>query len=279
MTNMQNCKNSCNRQIIKLLAVVFGLFALLSSLPAQTTIGLAPGMVVQEFKPGQPFEIECFVSNGTESPMQMRGYVNDWWYNEKNEKVFGPPTNAPQSAANWIEIVPRDFTVRAKETFRFKIIVTPPSNASGGHYAAVFVESKPELTQAATTEHKAVFTNVRLGSLILLNAANTAVYNMTVKDPVITPPTQSQKLKVDVVVENNSNTHIFPSAQLMVMNEKNELVAKAQGEVKRFLPRQKDHLSVTWDGLLPAGNYSGILTLVYGDGKVQTRDFKFRIPS
>jgi len=246
----------------------------------QTTIGLAPGMVVQEFQPGKPFEAEFAVSNGTGAPMAMRGYVNDWWSNENNEKLFDPPSSTPQSAANWIEVVPRFFTVPSKSSFKFKIVVTPPANATpGGHYAAVFVESKPELTQAATADHKAVFTNMRLGALIMLTTANTAKYDIDLLDALLTPPTSSHNLRIDVLLENKSNTHIFPEAQLAVLNDKNEVVAKAKGEIKRFLPQQKDHVSVTWDGSLRPGNYNAILTLIYGDGKVRTQDFKFKVPS
>jgi hypothetical protein len=247
---------------------------------AQTTIGLAPGMVVQNFKPGQPFQIEIAVSNGTSAPIQMRGTVTDFWYNERNEKTFDPTSSSPQSAASWMEVVPRTFTVQPKSDFKVKVIVTPPANVSpGGHYAAVFIESKPELTQAATAERKAVFTNMKLGSLVLLNAENTATYDVTVANAVLTPPNSSRGLKVDALIENKSNTHIFPQVQLTVLNEKNELIAKAQGEIRRFLPLQKDHVSVTWDGQLPAGNYNAILTLIYGDGKVRTQDFKFKVPS
>src|SRR5207248_3234340 len=251
-------------------SLVIVLVSMVGGLSAQTTVGLAPALVTQDYKPGQPFAMEFAVSNGTSALMEMKGSVSDWWYDGNNEKTFGPPTSAPQSAANWIEVVPRVFSVPPKGTAKFKIIVTPPANAApGGHYAAVFVESKPELTQAATAERKAVFTNVRLGSLILLTAENTATYDVAVSDALLTPPTQSHNLKVDVLLENKSNTHIFPQAQLAVLNEKNELVAKAEGEAKRFLPKQKDHLSVTWNGALPPGSYNAILTLIYGDGKVR----------
>jgi len=268
------------RALLSFGSVLVVLAFLTGGIQAQTTIGLAPGMVVQDYKPGLPFEMEFAVSNGTSTPIEMRGSVSDWWYNGNNEKTFGPPTNAPKSAANWIEVVPRVFNVPPKGTTKFKVIVTPPVNAGpGGHYAAVFVESKPELTQPATAERKAVFTNVRLGSLVLLTAEHTATYDVAVTEAVLTPPTQSHNLKLDLLLENKSNTHIFPQTQITVLNEKNEVVAKAEGETKRFLPQQKDHLSVTWNGFLPPGNYNAILTLIYGDGKVRTQDFKFKVPS
>ena len=255
------------------------LFFLMGAASAQTTIGLVPGMVVQEFKPGQPFEMEFAIANGTSSAIEMRGLVNDWWYNEKNEKVFNPPSNAPQSAANWIEVVPRMFTVPPKSSSKVKVIVTPPAKAAGGYYAAVFFDSKPELSQPATAERKAVFANIRLGSLILLSAENTASYQIALDQVVLTVPTGNSPLKIDVNLENKSNTHIFPRMQLAVMNDRHELVAKAEGEIKRFLPGQKDRISVTWDGALAAGEYHAILTLIYGDGKIRTQDFNFKVPS
>ncbi len=273
-------KNSLPLNSAAQLQIFFAGVLLIAQVHAQTTIGLAPGMVVQNFKPGQPFQIEIAVSNSTSAPIQMRGTITDFWYNERNEKTFDPTSSSPQSAASWMEVVPRTFTIQPKSDFRVKVIVTPPSNASpGGHYAAVFIESKPELTQAATSEHKAVFTNMKLGSLVLLNAENTATYDIAVANAALTPPSASRGLKVDVLLENKSNTHIFPQVQLAVLNEKNEVIAKAQGEIRRFLPRQKDHVSVTWDGQLPAGNYNAILTLIYGDGKIRTQDFKFKVSS
>lgn len=247
---------------------------------SQTTIGLAPAMVMEDFKPGQSFEMDFNIANGTSVPMQMHGSISDWWYNQKNDKIFSPASAAPYSAANWMEVVPRTFVVPANGTFRFKVIVTPPPTVTpGGHYAAVFIESKPELSQAATQEHKAVFTNIRMGALVLLTTEHSEKYDIVVSDPELTPPAGNRNLKAEILLENKSNTHIFPQVQLVVMNDKDEVVAKAQGETKRFLPKQKDHLSVSWDGTLPAGSYSAILTLIYGDGKVHAQDFKFRVPS
>jgi hypothetical protein len=110
--------------------------------PLQVKYGLTPAMVVKTFQPGQPFEVELVVSNGSTTPVLMRGLSMDFWYNEKNEKIFSPPGTLPHSASNWVEFVPRTFTAPAQGSAKVKMIVTPPANATGSYYSVAFVESK-----------------------------------------------------------------------------------------------------------------------------------------
>ena len=245
--------------------------------PLQVKYGLTPAMAVEKFKPGRPFEIELTVSNGSAAPVLMRGLTMDFWYNEKNEKVFSPPGSMPHSASNWIEFVPRMFTVAGQSSAKVKMIVTPPADATGSYYSVAFVESKPEVTRAATAESKAMFTNVRLGALILLSADNSENYQIAVSDPRFVPPGPHQDLSLDVLLDNQGNTHIFPRPQIAILNARHELVAKADGEVKRFLPGQRDRIRVTWSGDLAAGSYAAVLTMVYGEDKIYTQEFPFRL--
>ncbi|HLY62628.1 MAG TPA: hypothetical protein VKV95_17940 [Terriglobia bacterium] len=250
----------------------------LAALPAGAqTLGLAPAQVQYRFEPGQPFQFDLSVSNNSKTPASLSVSVTDFWYNEKNEKVFGAPGSSPRSAANWIEVVPRHVAVPAEGTAKVQVIVTPPRQVSGGYYAVIFVESKPELTEAATAEKRAVYTNMRLGSLILLSAANTEKYQVGVSDAQFAPPLASQTMKLDFLLANESNTHIFPLATAAIVNSRHELIAKAEGDKKRFLPGQKDRVPVSWTGTLPPGNYSAILTVMYGEDKNYTQEFPFTI--
>ena len=247
--------------------------------PLQVKYGLTPAMVVKTFQPGQPFEVQLVVSNGSTAPVLMRGVTMDFWYNEKNEKIFSPPGTMPHSASNWIEFVPRTFTVPGQGSTKVKMIVTPPANATGSYYSVAFVESKPEITRAATSGSKAMFTNVRLGSLILLSAEKSESYRLEVSDAHFLPPGPNQDLSLDFLLDNQSNTHVFPRPQIAILNSQHELVAKADGEVKRFLPGQCDRLSVTWSGDLAADSYTAILTMVYGGDKIYTQEFPFKLVS
>ncbi len=244
---------------------------------AEMKYGLTPAMVVRTFKPGQALEVELDVSNGSASPILMRGIAMDFWYNDKNEKVFAAPGSMPHSASNWIEFVPRLFMVPAEGSAKVKMIVTPPADASGSYYSVAFLESKPELTRPATSEKKALFTNIRLGALIMLAAENSENYKVEISDAKFSPPGPNRDLTLDFLLDNQSNTHVFPRSELALLNADHDLVAKGEGEIKRFLPQQKDRMSVSWNGTLPPGRYTAILTVVYGNDKIHTQEFPFTV--
>lgn len=255
------------------------LLTLLVSAAQGQSLGLAPAEVQATFVPGQPLQFEVSVSNDGLNPVVMRTTVTDFWYNEKNEKIFGPPGTLPRSAANWIEFLPRNFTVPAHGTSKVKVTITPPFNVTGGYYAVVFVESKPELVTEAGAQAKALYANMRLGSLILLTAAKTEQETIAISDATLSPPAASRNLNLKFLLANNSNTHLFPQPRLAVLDSSNKVVARAESESKRFLPGQKDWVEVPWAGVLPPGSYKAILTVLYGQDKLYTQEFPFTVTS
>ena len=243
---------------------------------AAQSLGLAPGEVRQKFKPGVPFEITLATSNDGPSPVEMSVEIADFWYNEKNEKVFPAPGTAPRSAANWIQFAPERFAVPAHGAQKMKAIVTPPSDAKGGYYAVLFVQSKPELS-FTKSNGQGVFTNMRLGCLVLLEAEQTEDFKIEVSNLKMDPPSATHPLDLGFELLNAGNTHVFPVARVAVLNAEKKLVAKAQTEEKRFLPGQKDSMHVTWNGSLPAGAYTAVLTVTYGEDRVETKQMDFSV--
>jgi hypothetical protein len=241
------------------------------------SLGLTPAEIRATFKPQQVMQFELNVSNDSDTPVAMRGSVMDLWYDPAtNLKKFGTPGTLPHSAANWIAFVPPTFTVPAHGTGKVKVVVTPPADATGGSYAVLFVESKPELAQA-TPEGKPIYTNLRLGALVLLSAAGSEDYRIAVTDPRLTPPTANRNLELNVDLANQGNVHVFPEARLTIMNATKQVVGRIEGEIRRFFPGQKDSLKLTWAGDLPAGDYTAILTVSYGDNKVFTQTLPLQI--
>src|SRR5215467_3300208 len=202
---------------------------------AGQSLGLAPGEVREKFKPGVPFEFDLATSNDGSTPVEMSVEIADFWYNEKNEKVFPAPGTAPRSAANWIQFAPEHFEVPAHGAQKMKAIVTPPSDAKGGYYAVLFVQSKPQLS-FTKSNGQGVFTNMRLGCLVLLAADKTEDFKIEVNNLKIVPPTATQPLDLSFDLKNASNTHVFPVARLAVLDAQKKLVARGQTEEKRFLP-------------------------------------------
>lgn len=265
----------------KLPLVTLLLFIATGGLPrfaAAQSLGLAPGEVREKFRPGVPFEIELATSNDGPNPVEMSVEITDLWYNEKNEKVFPTPGTAPRSAANWIQFVPERFAVPAHGSQKMRAIVTPPSDAKGGYYAVLFVQSKPQLS-FTKSNGQGVFTNMRLGCLVLLDAEKTEDFKIELNNIQVVPPSSTHGLDLSFDLVNSSNTHIFPVARVAVLDGSQKLVAKAQSEEKRFLPGQKNSIHVSWAGSLPAGNYTAVLSLAYGDDRSETQQVAFNVPA
>ena len=243
------------------------------------SIGLAPAQIVTDFKPGVPFEYELSVINDGKEHVELHVQITDFWYNDKNEKLFNAPGTSPRSAANWIQFVPEKFEVAAGATQKMKAVITPPADARGGYYAVLFVESKPVATNKQTEDGKRVFTNMRIGCLVLLTAKDSEAYHVAIDDLKLSPPSDNQGLKLSFILDNESNTHVFPLARLAILNPDHKLVGKAESEMKRFLPGQKDRMKVDWNGELAAGEYTAVLSLVYGGNHVETRQVAFTVPA
>lgn len=253
--------------------------SLLCATAAQAqSLSLAPAEVRQSFTPGQPLRFQLTVSNEATTAATMRASVTDLWFNEKNEKTFSAPGTSPRSAANWIEFVPRDLLVPAGGAGTLNVMVTPPPDTGpGGYYAVIFVESRPELSQAGTSTTRPIFTSLRLGALVLLTSAGTEQFGLTMTGGQLIPPEKDAPLALDFTLANTSNTHVFPQAKVAILDERRRLVARAEGEPRRFFPGQTDQMRLTWPGTLPVGRYVALLTLVYGDKQVMTREFPFNV--
>lgn len=265
-----------NRRLYLLIALVA--LAIGCSPAHAQSLGLAPAQVVEKFKPGVPFEFDLSTVNTGETPVDMSVEITDFWYDEKNEKVFTSPGTSPRSAANWIQFVPDHFEVGAHGTQKMKAIVTPPSDAKGGYYATLFVQSKPQLS-FRKNDGKGVFTSMRIGCLVLLRAETTEDYKIELSNIKLTPPAEAHALSLDFDLLNAGNTHVFPIARLAVLDSNRKMVAKAEGTEKRFLPGQKNSMHVDWAGTLPAGSYTALLTVAYGEDHIETKQVAFSVPA
>ncbi|HJT18760.1 MAG TPA: hypothetical protein VJ853_15290 [Thermoanaerobaculia bacterium] len=243
------------------------------------SLGIAPGQIDAAFKPGVAFELELNIANYGSSDVELHTEVRDFWYNATtNEKTFAVAGSSPRSAANWIQFVPRTFHVAPNAVQKIKAIVTPPGDAKGGYYAALFVESTPLATNKRSKDGRAVFTNLRLGCLVLLRTQDDDAYDVAISNLQISPPTATHELTATFDVDNRSNTHIFALPRLAILDSKRNLVAKARAEEKRYLPAQKATMTVNWSGSLPSGDYIAVVTLIYAGDHVETKEVSFRVP-
>ena len=239
--------------------------------------GLTPGTVDMKFVPGQPISFDLEFTNAGSTPIEMHTSISDWGYDEKGEKIFPPSGTLSRSAANWIEVVPRTFTVPGGQSGKMRVMITPPAKAEGGYYCVVFAESKPVLSREATKNEEAIYANFRMGALVMLTAEHTEKYKLEIGAPKLTPPTASQPLSVQLPLDNQSNTHLFARAELAVLDANHKPVARTASNPMRLLPAQKASVSLTWSGEIPPGSYTALVTVIYADNKLSTQEVPFTV--
>jgi hypothetical protein len=260
-----------SRELMCRLFLGLGCLAALAGHAHAQSLGLAPGEVRETFKPGVPFQFDLSTVNSGDTAVDMHVEITDLWYDEKNEKVFSSPGTSPRSAANWIQFVPDHFEVVPHGSQKMKAIITPPADAKGGYYAVLFVTSKPQLS-FPKSDGKGVFTSMRIGCLVLLQAQGTDEYKIELSNVKVSPPADTHGLNVDF-----DHTHVFPVARVAVLDAGRKFVAKAESKEKRFLPGQKNSMHVEWAGKLPAGNYTAVLTVAYGEDRIETQQIPFSV--
>ncbi len=264
------CKNT-------LLALLLLCLAAVPSLRAQG-FGLAPGTVDLKFTPGEPVAFDLTFTNGSNAAIEMHASVTDWGFDEKGDKTFPPAGTLPRSAATWVELVPQQFTVGPGAAGKIRVVITPPPKSSGGFYCVVFAESKPVLAKAATEQEKgSVYANFRLGTLVMLAADKTQEYRLEVAAPKITLPTATKPLSVEVALANQGNVHVFPRGEMAILGANRKMVAHVVADQIRLLPEQKGHLSLSWAGEFAPGSYTALVTVIYGDNKLNTQEVPFTV--
>jgi len=88
---------------------------------------------------------------------------------------------------------------------------------------------------------------------------------------MLTPPSENHGLRLDFNLENQGNTHVFPLPRLAILDSHHKLVGKAEADMKRYLPGQKDAMHVDWTGSLAPGDYTAVLTISYGEDRIETQ--------
>jgi hypothetical protein len=253
------------------------LLTLAISAQAQS-IGISPAIINEKFTPGQTLTIPVSVANTGSAPLYLKTLTSDLWFDAKtNERTVLPPGTHERSAANWVSFVPQELTIPPNSSSVVNVVVTPRRDTVGGYYAVLFFESRPVLAEAATEKKAAVYTNFRVGSLLLLSAKGTEQYHVDISDFKVTPPDATHNLSAEFLVDNQSNTHILPQVKLAVIDSRKHLVGKADGDFVRFMPGQKNTFHISYPGSLEPGDYTAIITVVHEGGQVITRELPFQV--
>jgi len=254
-------------KLIIFLALVFIFLNILDYVYAFRAIQLDQDRVRIITKAGTTYTGKIEVKNPSEEPKEVKAYLQDWVFiDDQGAKKILPPGSVINSCANWIKIVPQEFTVPAfgKRTINYSVDI--PEGASGGYYAILFCESflgEPEvLQQQQQTAVAIVPIAVRVGFLFTVEIAGTSERKVEITDLSINR--RDNNYLMDLVYSNTGNVDIKANGNFSVMDKHGMVYARGQFDDTYTLPKDKAKFSGKWKDILPKGTYDLILTIDLG---------------
>ena len=239
------------------------------------SLTVAPAQQTIDMQAGSSATRALTITNNGEGALTVNAYAWDWWYHEDGRHAFGPPGTFERSGATWVTVDPEVLVVGPGETAQIQVHVAMPSDIDGGMYAVAFVEAR---AGTPSSDGFSMRPGGRIAVPILMASDGTQDHSLALLETTVEAPTATSPLTLKLTGENRGDTHSFPEFMGAIRDtERQEVLARFQGNPKRLLPGQVDNIEATWSGTLTPGEYEVIGTVVYGNGQSEPVRQTFRV--
>lgn len=251
-----------------------------NSVRAQS-LGLTPAIMDATVKRGATYANTFTLSNGTNTRLRVRCSVNDYWYDEHNQRLTGRAGTLPRSASLWVQFTPAEFIIEPRSSGSVQAIITVPQGAAGGYYVAPVFETEEadasaRAPQAAGTARATI--KLRFEGLLLLTTEDATEYNVEIMAGQIAPPTASSPLELNLDVRNRSTAHARVRGAYALLDAAGKLAGRGKMEEKRYMPGQRDSFKTAWAGELAPGHYTALITLSYDRAGLEPTTLIYELP-
>lgn len=230
---------------------------------AQSTLGVEPPVLLKEAKPGEVLTQTLQVYNVGTRPVRVRVSLGDWTYDPMGKIQFLPAGTLKESASAWATFAPAEFLLEAKQGRPLTYTLSLPSNATPGtHWGVLFLESEdpnpPPGVPLATFR-------VRMAHVFYVNVPPLQTAGRITGIVPSAPQTPQDPYRFAVQYQNTGNTAQKLSGRFEVRDSAGRKAAQVEVEEVVVLPGQVRILPVSLVGPLPAGSYTALVILNYGD--------------
>ncbi|WP_234553608.1 DUF916 domain-containing protein [Thermus caliditerrae] len=239
------------------------LLTLALSALAQSTLGVEPPVLLKEAKPGEVLTQTLTVYNVGTRPVRVRVSLGDWTYDPMGKIQFLPTGSLKESASPWATFSPAEFLLEPKQSRPLTYTLSIPKGATPGtHWGILFLESEdpnpPPGVPLATFR-------VRMAHVFYVNLPPLTTSGR-ITGIVPSPPKEAQEpYRFAIQYQNTGNTAQKLSGRFEVRDASGRKAAEVEVEEVVVLPGQVRVLPVSLVGPLPAGGYTALAILNYGD--------------
>lgn len=240
---------------------------------AQSTLGVDPPVLLKEARPGETLTQTLRVYNVGTRTVRVRVSLGDWTYDPMGKIQFLPVGSLKESASPWATFAPPEFLLEAKQNRALTYTLTvPPNAAPGTHWGILFLEAEdpnpPPGVPLATFR-------VRMAHVFYVNVPPLQTSGRITGIVPSAPQGPQDPYRFAVQYQNTGNTAQKLSGRFEVRDASGRKAAEVEIEEVVVLPGQVRILPIALVGPLPAGAYTALAILNYGD---PTKDVAADLP-
>lgn len=250
------------KKICSTLLVLIAHISLSSGL-AQSMLAVEPPSALVNAKPGQVVTLNIKVGNPRKEPTKVRISMGDWKFNQAGNISYQAVGTVPESSSAWTTLSASEIDLPGNsiETVRYTVKV-PPDAKSGTHWGMIFFGgdiSKPQPGMAGTSMSMRVAHTfyVNVGE-ITRSGKIAGIFSKLPTDP-------SLPVQVAVQYQNTGNAAQNVGGKFEIRDSSGKAVISGVFEVNTVLPGTARTFTVNIPGPMPAGAYTVLAILNYGD--------------
>jgi P pilus assembly chaperone PapD len=183
-----------------------------NSVQAQGGIKVWPTKVDMTISEGEQAERVINVQNEGGETIGVRAYVMDFTVDKDNEFIFSEPGHESYSASKWLGVNNNEFELAPGESREVEVVIAAPNDIEpGGHYAALFFETAPSVSE------EGVSISTRIPSLFYITVPGVTDADIVTSAEIVslTLPGFVEKgpVEVRIGVHNMGNVHLTIAAK------------------------------------------------------------------
>jgi hypothetical protein len=245
---------------------------------AAVSINIDPPRAEITVKPGEEKSGFIVVQNKDEvGSTHVKAYAEDVVYLPDGSNDFLPLNSTPWSLGDSIKIGPTEFDIPAGKQVMVRYVVSLPKDAKGGRYGVIFFEAG---VPPAEVVKIGANINLRIGTMLLVTAQNTAIFKAKIKELGVTPAEEKGKpLTIACVIYNEGNVIARPSGSVKIIDAAKALVAEVPMNKEKggVMPDTARTYYAECKELLKKGVYHAQVVLDYGGSSLLGGQTKFEI--
>ncbi|MBD3279485.1 MAG: hypothetical protein GF390_02110 [Candidatus Pacebacteria bacterium] len=231
-----------------------------------------------EIKPGEKHQAQIKIFNESQETLDVETFVQDFIVDEDGKTPIaleGKLSNR-WSLASWITVSPNVNKIAPRQTVLLNVLIEVPADAlPGGHYAMILhqpVTPGAELNQA---NQAAASIAQKVGTLLYVVVEGPVNEEAFIRNFEIAQFSEYGPVPFSYEIENLSDIHIRPRANLEIYNLFNQRVANITVPTKNIFPFTSRDFQGEWERIWGFGWYKAKLVVSYGSGQLITNTRHF----